>query len=108
MQGFLHFGRFSTVNQIRSANDSRAAHAGVTVDQDSVTLLNIHVNLLADHKNLGVGCDGEVFPVVVEVRDTSIVEFIRVVAEPDFIRNKSVTAGGMLPRLFKIENGCNL
>ena len=57
----------------------------MTVDQDSVTLLNIQVNLLNDHKDLGVVCDSEIFPVVIEERDTSIVEFIRVVTESNFI-----------------------
>lgn len=57
----------------------------MTVHQHLVTLLDIHVNLLNDHKNLVVSCDSVVFPVVVVVRDPSVVEFIRVVTEPYFV-----------------------
>ena len=57
----------------------------MTVHQHLVTFLDIHVNLLNDHKNLVVGCDSVVFPVVVVVRNPSVVEFIRVVTEPYFV-----------------------
>jgi len=57
----------------------------VTVHQDLVTLLDIHVNLLNDHKNLVEGCDSVVFPVVIIVRDPSVVKFFRVITEPYFV-----------------------
>ena len=57
----------------------------MTVHQHLVTFLDIHINLLNDHKNLVVGCDSVVFPVVVVIRDSSVVEFIRVVTEPYFV-----------------------
>jgi hypothetical protein len=78
----------------------------MTVHKYFFTLFDVHVNLLQDYQNFLVWSYCMIFPKVIKICYTSIVEYLWIIAEPNFIWNKTISTQRMLTRLFKIENCC--
>jgi len=76
--------------------------------ENAFALGDKRIHLVANHKYLGEISGFVVLPIVVEIRNSSIIEYLRIITETDLSWDQSVATERVLAWLLQIENSSNI